>query len=709
MTKAQISSWSLVAVLLLAALLRLYQLDTIPPGLTHDEASNGHDAAAVLQGVYPIYFTVGYGHEPLYTYSAALVMFFLGPTDTALRLTTVGWGLALILLSYKFTRRLFGPLPALLTAAWMAVSFWCVMTSRVGLRAVTLAVTFTASALCFWLGFSASESEKELSRRRWVWYTLSGVFLGASFYTYMASRAMPLVYVLFLAYLAALRPTGDQRPLPSRQIVTVLLIAALVAAPLIYFLVTHPGAEQRIEQLSEPLEQAAQGDLSGIWRNVSLTLPTFTFRGDPMWRYNVAGRPLLNPISGVLFYAGILTSLWRWRDPRYVFLLLWLIAGVGPALLAGPDATILRTIAAQPVIFIFVALTLTTILRFLSDQAGRWGRFVGIGGIAALLAIIGLGTAHDYFDVWGQHREVRVTYYHALVQQARYLDAQPEGGTVALSSIYPGRFHDPYTIEIALRRDDLALRWFDGRFALVFPNSGENRVIIPAIAPLDEALESLFEKHATLLHTENLRPDDLIPRFDVYRFDAADALATFLATAKDSLATSESASLTSESASSTSESASSTSESASSPLTLPVNVGDIVELIGYDLRTPVVEPGGEVELLTAWRVRLSVDRRPSVDGRAPFTSQAIIFAHVLDRDNHVIGQMDRLDVPSWHWQPGDAFVQLHRFLVDADAPPGLYRLEVGIYTQQDPTRLPILVNGVAVDDRILLSPVEIGQ
>ncbi len=664
MSKWQVTSgkWVLIVVLLLAAVLRLYRLDDVPPGLTHDEASNGHDAAAVLGGVRPIYFTIGYGHEPLYTYSVALTMLLLGPTDTALRLTTVAWGLALIVLTWEFARRLFGSLPALLAAAWMAIAFWCVMTSRIGLRAVTLAVIFTASALCFWLAFSAPEDKP---RRRWTWYALSGIFLGASIYTYMASRAMPLVYVLFLAYLAVPRIRSSQ----IRQwqgIVVLLLIAGLVAAPLIHFLVTHPEAEQRIEQLSEPLERAAQGDFGPLRRNVTRTLRTFTQRGDPMWRYNIAGRPLLDPASGILFYAGILISLWRWRDPRYTFLLLWLIVGVGPALLAGPDATTIRTIAAQPVIFILIALALTTILQLLSDRIERWGRIAGVGGIVLLAATIGPGTARDYFGVWGQHREVRVTYYHALAQQARYLDAQPEDGTVALSSIYPGRFHDPYPMEIALRRDDLDLRWFDGRFALVFPNGGEARVIIPAIAALDAALEPIFAAHASHLHTEAFRPDDLIPRFDVYRFDADAALSSFLAATDDAV----------------------------SP---PVNVGDVVELIGYDLRTPVVEPGGAVELLTAWRVR------------APFAPEAIFFTHLLAPDAHVVGQIDRLDVPSYHWQPGDVFIQLHRFPVDAAAPPGVYQLEVGVYTQKDPARLPILVDGVAVDDRILLSPVEITQ
>jgi 4-amino-4-deoxy-L-arabinose transferase-like glycosyltransferase len=670
----------LILILCLAAALRLWQLDSAPPGLTHDEASNGHDAAAVLQGVRPIYFTVGYGHEPFYPYSVAMVMSLLGSTDIALRLTTVGWGLALILLSYGFTRRLFGPLPALLAAAWMAVSFWCVMTSRVGLRAVTLVVTFTASAYCFWLTIP-------LSRRRWMWLSLSGIFLGASFYTYMASRATWAVYPLFLVYLLALRLFGVNSEW-KRQLVGVavlLLIAALVAAPLAHFLITHPEIEQRIGQLSAPLEQAARGDFSGLWRNVSRSLPMFTFRGDPLWLYNIPDRPLLDVVGGPLFYAGIFVCLWNWRDPRYTFLLIWLIVGVSPALATGPDATVLRSIAIQPVVFIIAALALATVFRFLYRRSGRWGRVVEIGSVVALIIAVGFSTAHAYFDIWMEHRDVRVAYHHALVQQVRYLDAQPAGGTVAFSSIYPGRFHDPYTAETTLRRNDLALRWFDGRFSLVFPVEGESRVIVPAIAPLDEALEPIFEEHGSHIHTEYLRPDDLIPRFDVYRFDAASALAAFLPLVKDPPVYWSPSDVFS----------ADEPQAAYEPLVLPVDVGGVVELISYDLRTPVIGPGEVMELLTVWRVR------------AHFPPEAIIFTHLLDHDGQVVGQMDLLSVPSWHWQPGDVFVQLHRFPVDASAPPGLYHLEVGIYTHKDLTRLPVIANSVEIDDRVLLRPVEV--
>jgi len=737
--RIQIRGWevfALIAVLIAAIAFRTWHLDTVPPGLTHDEASNGHDAAAILRGVRPIYFTVGYGHEPLYPYSVALSMACLGANDLTLRLTTVVWGLALILLSYLLARRLFGTLPALVAAAWMAVSFWCVMTSRVGLRAVTAATTFAASAYAFWRadplprpapGEQRFLSEEGLPGARWLWWVLSGVFLGASIYTYMASRAMPAVYVLFLAYTMALRVLDRRwvRQAHHRQggetssisggremaweisfhgewkrqlfgVAILLLIAAIVAAPLVHYLITHPEAEQRLDQLSGPIEDALDGDFAELWRHVSRSLPMFTIHGDPLWLYNVPGRPLLDVAGGAFFYAGLLVCLWQWREPRYVFLLLWLVVGVGPALVTGPDATVLRSITAQPAIFIIAAVGLTTIVRFLHRHAEQWGRVATVVAVTALLLVTGVRTAHAYFGVWAKHRDVRVAYHHALVEQAHYLDAQAEDGAVALSSIYPGRFHDPYTMEVTLRRDDLSMRWFDGRYALIFPAEGDGRVVVPTIAPLDEVLLPMFMPHASLIHTERFRPDDLITRFDVYRFDADEALAALLPT------------VTGAGESPVFWSASDTfpvghPQSTYEPLDLPVNVGGFVDLVGYDLRTPAVAAGGEIVLLTVWHVRDGI--RQAQDG--PLASELVAFTHALGPDGSVFGQMDRLDVPSWHWQSGDAFVQLHRFPLDDDLSLDRLSLEVGFYTREEGQRLPITVGGAAIDDRILLRPLEV--
>ena len=52
----------LVGVLLLAALLRLWALGDVPPGLEHDEVANWLIARDILSGQHALYFTAAYGH-----------------------------------------------------------------------------------------------------------------------------------------------------------------------------------------------------------------------------------------------------------------------------------------------------------------------------------------------------------------------------------------------------------------------------------------------------------------------------------------------------------------------------------------------------------------------------------------------------------------------------------------------------------------------
>jgi len=674
---------ALVVIVLVALFLRVYRLGEVPPGLTHDEASNGHDAAAVLEGVRPIYFTVGYGHEPLYPYSVAAVMAFLGPSDIALRLTTVGWSLILLTLTYLLTRRLFGPLPGLLAVGWMAIAFWPLMTSRVGLRAITVAVTFTASVLAFWFAFPELGTEfrgSSPARRRWLWIGLSGLFLGLSIYTYMASRVLPTIYLAFLVYLILVR-RWEERPLRLKRygggIAALVLVAAVVAAPLAIYLITHPGAETRVTELLFPLEAAVlRRDFWPLRQTLARTLPVLAFQGDPLWRYNVAGRPLLMPVSGGLFFGGVLVCLWHLHDPRRGFLLLWLLVGLAPMLVTWPDGAQLRSIAAQPAIFLLIGLGGATILRFLWERVGGWGRLAVAAGLVITLALVGFESAHTYFRVWAEHRDVRATYYHSVVEEAEYLDTVGDDSPVAVSALYPDEFHDPYTLEVSLQRTDLTFHWFDARRSLIFPAGGEVRVLIPSSTPLDEQIEPWFTPYAERIHLEVLRPDDFVTHFEVFRFDAAEALEAYTRQIGE-----QSVSVGREGRS----------------IELPVDFGGVVELIGYELLTPEVGPREEVDVLTTWRVK-----QPPQDARV------VLFSHLLEGDT-ILGQEDQLDVPSAHWQAGDVFVQLHRFVLERETEPGPYPLAVGVYERETLERFTVLAQGEELGNHVTLTTVEVRE
>jgi len=73
-----------------------------------------------------------------------------------------------------------------------------------------------------------------------------------------------------------------------------------------------------------------------------------------------------------------------------------------------------------------------------------------------------------------------------------------------------------------------------------------------------------------------------------------------------------------------------------------------------------------------------------------------------------LAQQDVLDVPSYYWLPGDAFAQVHRFTVPADARPGAYPLEVGLYTPDDQKRLPLLdASGRPIDDHVSIGSITV--
>jgi len=135
------------------------------------------------------------------------------------------------------------------------------------------------------------------------------------------------------------------------------------------------------------------------------------------------------------------------------------------------------------------------------------------------------------------------------------------------------------------------------------------------------------------------------------------------------------------------------------PVSLPASFDGQVGFLGYELLTQSPAPGKEMALLTYWRIL----ERPEHPLK--------IFVHMLDDHSRIWGQHDGLDVPlaGWvpaGWVPGDVIVQLHTFSVAADAPPGRYWIEAGLYDPQTSERLPITGgDGPVSGNRLLLSEV----
>jgi 4-amino-4-deoxy-L-arabinose transferase-like glycosyltransferase len=658
------------AIILVAFALRVWALDSVPPGLTHDEAAHLHDAQRIWEGARPIYLTSAYGREPLYDYVSAPLVGLSGMRVLTGRLVSALWGTALVGLLYAWVARAFDRPTATLAAALMALSFWPLSTSRQILRSITMPVLLTAALLLFWQAVYPAprrRGQEAAGRHQRRHFILTGALLGLSCYTYMPARITWLAPTLLGLGLALTDRPRWRRVRAGLGLM--LLTMALVAAPLLLYLATHPALEVRVAELAAPLQALRDGDPGPLWARLRETATLLSHRGDVHWMYNLSGRPLLPPLWAGSFYLGLLiliVGLLRRRRPAYGLLLLWLLLGVAPALVTGLESSALRAIAAQPAVFVIAALPPVVLGRVLWPRLSLPARRVAVGLTGAALTLLGIGTANDYFNLWAGHRDTRVAYHAHVVAIARYLDTQPADTPVAISTLYPGPLHDPYVTDVALNRADLQTQWYDARFALVFPDASEARAVLPALAPLDDALRPWFEPTAQLLARVELQPDDLVPWFEVYTWQPRRAQAGL-------------------------------------PLSDAVDVGHVVAFVGHRLNTPSVAPGGSVELLTCWRV-LDPAQLAALD------SQLVLFTHVLDAAGQIVGQRDRLDVPTWNWSPGDLFVQLHRFAIDDDLAPGLYSLEVGAYVRAAGyPRLPVYDprNPAVVADHIPLPPLEV--
>ena len=641
-------------ILLLAAVLRFWALCEAPPGLCHDEVANWLIARDILAGHHAIYFTAAYGHEPLYQYVQAATVALFGDNWLGLRYPSVAFGLLGIAAIYVLARRLFDVPVALLTAAWLAFSFWPLFHARVGLRAIAL--PFTAALAAYFLP-NVEHGFQDINGSGVVNWLLAGLFLGLSLYTYMAARVLPFILAAFLIYSFLVY---SSTPIPWSRLFVFLLTAILVSAPLVIWLATHPGAEYRIAEIREPLDRLLAGDPSLVWQNLVANLKFFTFAGDPWPRQNLPGRPVFaDPVSTVLFYAGVLIALWRWRDPRYGFLLLWLAGALVPSIVTSVAPSSIRDILGVVVVFVFPAISLTKALRWLATRHSPFAIRHSLFVILALAPCLFL-TVRDYFFRWPVDPVVRFDYQADLTAVAHRLDELSAGTPVTVAGLSVHSTDGP-SLHLAARRDVHDIRLCDTRQTLVIPAGPDAWLFIPQVVPFDADLQERLlkwgaevETDPQVLFTSYRLPDNVAPG----RLETTAALPN------------------------------------GTPIVLPISFDGQMAFLGYERILPpgggALAPSDSLTLLTYWHVE------------EPSSTPLKVFAHLLGQSDTPIAQGDGLGSPLRGWAAGDLVVQSHIIPLPPDLAPGLYTLQIGLYERETGLRLR-----VAEFDRLLLPPVEV--
>ncbi|MBI2037084.1 MAG: glycosyltransferase family 39 protein [Candidatus Liptonbacteria bacterium] len=432
MSKKEIAA--ILFLLIIAAFLRLHNLETTPPGLYPDEAMNGNNALeAIRTGAFKVFYPENNGREGLFINIQALFLAATGIHEPwMLRLPSALIGIMTVLGAFFLFRELaresglandfaIGFLGSFL----LATSVWHIIFSRIGFRAI-MAPFFLVWAAYFLL--------RAVRTGSWRTAAFSGAALGLGAHTYIAYRIMPL---LLLCFVPRLRHHAQKWKIAG----AVVLAAALFAAPLLGYYALHPeDFLGRTGQLSVMSSSAPARDLA---KNVALTLGMFNFGGDGNWRHNIAGRPELFWPVGVLFLVGAGLAVSR-RTLYDTFMLTWFGLALLPVVISNeglPHA--LRAILLIPPVFGLSARGGVAIWELLKkrlaethfSKTGSW-RFLRLGALAhathlEIIAVLFLGTLFyeayfSYFMAWGQNPNVQNAFAADYVEIGREMRALPD-------------------------------------------------------------------------------------------------------------------------------------------------------------------------------------------------------------------------------------------------------------------------------------------
>jgi hypothetical protein len=329
----------------------------------------------------------------------------------------------------------------------------------------------------------------------------------------------------------------------------------------------------------------------------------------------------------------------------------------------------------MPAVYILSAVTVTEALKLLKCQIpnSKYQIRSLVFVICHLMFAIFLATniardVRDYFSAWPQQEMVRVLYRADYRDLARYANTHPEIEDVVISSNLLGPW-DRLALDLDIERNDVRVRLFDPERAMVWTgDEGLTDVVLVSWLSSTPPIDDLLAANP---------PETLSPDLTLYTLPPISGLQSLV----------------------------------SDPLAYFANGLELTKV--QWIEEPAL--GQEGVLLTFWRVTepLELIPRPIVANPPPpgvySGPRLAVFTHLLAEDGaHVTGD-DGLWVDPHTLQPGDRFIQVHRFNLPAEAPAGPYAVRLGLYDPKpgEGSRWEVLGDAKEpIADHVLIPPAE---
>lgn len=417
----------LFIIVILASILRLYQLGKTPISLEWDEVAIGYDAYSILRtgkdqfGQFlPINFrSLDDYKPPLYVYSAIPTIALFGLTEFAVRLPSALFGIAAVILTYYLVLELFLEThnntkyyAALLSSLLLAISPWHLQFSRAVFE-TNLSVAVTLAAVFLFM--------KGIHGNRHM-FIPSVLFFGLALFSYHSTRVVTPLLLLSLLILF-------KKKLPGKKVLVYFFLIyglfvyffipiAISRDAQIRFLVTNDLQieDYMSESAKLSLEDKTLGfDIGGkIFHNRRLSYinfenfkrisvnylkhfsPEFLFVNGDAPLHHAPGFGMMYLFELPFFVAGIFFYLKKFVNRHNFILLIWLLLGPLPAAVTWQSPHSVRSEIILPTLQVFTAIGVIQLFGLLRNESKILSRLTII--VLLPIFIYGIGLyLHQYY------------------------------------------------------------------------------------------------------------------------------------------------------------------------------------------------------------------------------------------------------------------------------------------------------------------------
>mgnify|MGYP001567824333 CR=1 FL=1 len=425
----------IILILVIAGFFRFWQLEALPPGIWPDEAAYANDAVESLKtGNFKVFYPDNHGREGLFMWSLAFSFSVFGVSILSFKIIPALIGLLTVLGQYLLSSEIFRSFKfeekkvqiiSLLSAFFLAISFWHINFSRIGFRAILAPLILVFS---FYFLFRA------LRTRRFLDFLLAGLIFGLGFYTYISFRLAVIVLAFILVFWIFIARKESWTKKYVLSVIFLLLTIFIVALPMgIYFLENPQDFAFRAKGVSI-FEQ--DNPLKVFFKNLGLHFLMFNFRGDLNWRHNFSGFPQLSPLIGIFFLIGLFWLLFKvlfaFKDNQArlektgvsLFVLFWLLALLLPSVLTTegiPHA--LRSIGVIPAAYLISGLG----AYLLYEWEKKHLNINTLKRLSYLLLILmAVSSFHLYFIAWAKNPKLEEAFTVRFIEVGNELNNFPQ-------------------------------------------------------------------------------------------------------------------------------------------------------------------------------------------------------------------------------------------------------------------------------------------